>query len=922
MILSICLVALLPRGPAADDAPRLAAEGGRAQWAFRPLGGAAPPATRDASWCRNPIDAFVLARLDAEGLKPNPEADRRRLLRRAYLGITGLPPEPFETDSFLADPDPAAYEALVDRLLASPRLGERFARHWLDVARFAESHGFEHDYDREHAYHYRDFVIRAFNDDMPYDRFTRWQLAGDEIAPDDPLALMATGFLGAGVFPTQITKNEVERTRYDALDDMLSTTSMAMLGVTVGCARCHDHKFDPFSAEEYYRLLSTFTTTVRSEVDLDLDPEANRAALAAYEREHAPLAEELARYEREVLPAAFEAWLESDAAIETAVWTVLDCHEARSEGGASLTRLDDGSYLAGGKNPDHDDYVFKSRLDGRPAGDAYRALRLEALAHPSMVKGGPGRAANGNFGLSSIRVTAAALGAGGAAGEARELALTRPRASFEQTGLPAAAALDGKASPCWAVDPRFGEDHAAVFKFAEPLESPNGVELTVRLVFQCNAQHAIGRPRLALTASGGEAPLAAPAMPAAAAAAAARLRALRVEGKGSEALPASAIAALADRHRAQDPGWLERRSRVDAHLKTRPQPRLTRVLVASEGLQPMRHHTQGADFFDATYILQRGDPNLKAGLAAQGFPAVLMRAPEGERRWLEPPPPGWRTSYRRRSLANWITDAGAGAGHLLARVIVNRIWQQHFGRGLVGTPNDFGLLGETPSHPELLDWLAAELLRQRWSLKAIHRLVLTSAAFRQGVETDAARSKVDPENRLLWRRTPKRLEAEAIRDCLLAACGELDGAMYGPGTLDEASRRRSIYLRVKRSQLLPMMQLFDAPEPLGSQGSRPSTTVAPQALVFMNAPHVRSWSKALARRLEPIAREDRAAAVAAAFRRTLAREPDPEEGRDILGFLDGQIASYREAGHEAPLALALADLCQALLGLNEFVFID
>jgi cytochrome c553 len=260
----------------------------REHWSLQPLGNFDPPATDDP-WARTNIDKFILAMLKQQQLTPNPIADKRTLLRRAHFDLIGLPPTPEELAAFLADDSPEAYEKAIDRLLASPHFGQRWARHWLDVARFAESHGFEQDYDRPHAYHFRDFVIEAFNSDLPYDQFVRWQLAGDEFAPENPLALKATGFLGAGVFPTQITANEVERTRYDAIDDMAATTGTAFLGLTIGCARCHDHKFDPIPQADYYRFAATFTTTVRSNQDINLDPAGFAQRKAAFDAEHAPL---------------------------------------------------------------------------------------------------------------------------------------------------------------------------------------------------------------------------------------------------------------------------------------------------------------------------------------------------------------------------------------------------------------------------------------------------------------------------------------------------------------------------------------------------------------------------------------------------------------------------------------------------------
>jgi cytochrome c553 len=619
-------------------------------WSFQPLTRASPPAVKNEAWCRTPIDRFVLAKLQEKGIQPNAVADRRTLVRRAYFDLIGLPPTSEEVEKFVNDPDADAYSKLIDRLLESPHYGERWGRHWLDVARFAESHGFEQDYDRPHAYHYRDFVIKALNSDMPYDQFVRWQVAGDEIAPDNPLAMMATGFLGAGVFPTQLTEKEFEPARYDELDDMAGTLGTAMLGLTIGCARCHDHKFDPIPQADYYRLTSTFATTIRSNIELNLNPEQTRAALAKWQQ--------------------------------------------------------------------------------------------------------------------------------------------------DQQGA-------------------------------------------------------------------------------------------------------------------------------------KPQPKLTQVMVTSEGFKPIPHHADGRGFphfYKETYFLNRGDVNQKQGEAGQGFLQVLIRNPVGAdptdiTGWQSEPAPGQRTSFRRESLTNWLTDVDHGAGHLLARVVVNRLWQHHLGRGIVATPNDFGFQGQRPSHPELLDWLANELMAGQWRLKPLHKRIMTSAAYMQTSDYDAADAAIDPDNQWCWRHEPQRLEAEIIRDSMLAVSGRLDRTMFGPGTLDETMQRRSIYFMVKRSKLITSMQIFDAPEPLASVGDRPSTTIAPQALLFMNNPQVRSSAVSFAQRLQTTDRslDD---AIQRGYLATIAREPTTAELNEAKEFLQQQIESYTADKKPNARELALADFCQVLLSLNEFIYIE
>ena len=658
------LATLLLSGESAATEEAATTDARRDFWSFRELATVGPPEGAHPEWSQHPVDRFVFAAMRQRGLRPNPAADARTLVRRLYLDLVGVPPTYDEVERHLADSSDDAYGKLVERLLASPRHGERWARHWLDVARFAESHGFEHDHDRPFAFHFRDFVIRAFAEDMPYEQFVRWQLAGDEIAPNEPSALMATGFLGAGVFPTQITAKEVEPSRYDALDDMLSTTGTAVLGLSIGCARCHDHKFDPISAREYYRLLATFTTTVRSEVGVNLEPERYHRELAAWQAAHTEL-----ERKRDALPE----------------------------------------------------------------------------------------------------------------GEARK--------------------------------------------------------------------------------------------------------------KASDA--------------------------VAEHSKRKPH--LPKVQVTTEGLKAMRHATQGRDFFDKTFILARGDVNQKTEEATQGFLGVLMRNGKRETEWQVTPPEGSRTSYRRRSLARWLVDVDDGAGHLAARVAVNRIWQHHFGRGLVATPNDFGTQGARPSHPELLDWLARHFVATGWSLKAMHKLLVTSAAYKQSSAVDAERSAIDPENESLWRFRTRRLEAEAIRDAALVTTGSLDARMLGPGTLDERMRRRSVYFHIKRSRVVPFLQAFDYPEPLTSQAERTTTTVASQALFLLNHPATKDWSNALA----STARErSDVRVVRAVYRSLFSRDPTDVELGDGEAFLAAQEERYRsfDGARDAANA-ALQDFVQTLLCTSEFLYL-
>jgi mono/diheme cytochrome c family protein len=889
-------------------------EKAREFWAFRPLANVQPPQVKNEGWVRNPIDRFILAKLEENRLTPNPAADPRVLLRRAHFDLVGLPPN----SAFSPSPSPPLSHSanelakesatLIDTLLASPHYGERWGRHWLDAARFAESHGFEQDYDRPFAYHFRDFVIEALNQDMPYDQFVRWQLAGDEYEPENPLALKATGFLGAGVFPTQITANEVERTRYDALDDMAATMGSAMLGLSIGCARCHDHKFDPIPQADYYRLLSTFTTTVRSNLDVNLEPGPYKIAKAAYDLDHQPLVDDLKKFEGEQLPGRLAEWEKTDAStiLSQSPWIVLDLANLKSNGGATLTRQDDGSILVGGTNPDTDWFTFSAKTNiARIA-----AIRIEALPDPSLPKVGSGRGAEGNFLLTDFKLRAKT-----AKDEAAvPVKLTKARATAETKNQPAAAAIDENETSGWGLGPQVSKPQAAVFELAEPIDAEGNITLTFQLDFKKNKQLALGRFRVSVGSAEASPPIeAGTGTPESV---------IRTVDKPPEKRSKDQTVALLAWYRHHDSEWQKLNAVVAEHAKSEPQPKLLKIMVCSEGVTPIRHHTQGADFFNETFFLKRGDCDQKMGTAEQSFLQVLMSTPEREKHWQIAPPEGSKTSYRRRSLSNWITDTEYGAGHLLARVIVNRLWQHHFGRGIVETVNDFGVQGARPTHPELLDWLASELIRNGWRLKPMHKLIMTSATYMQSGRFHVENAKLDPENIWLWRRTPQRLEAEIIRDSMLAVSGKLDETLYGPGTLDEGHTRRSIYFQIKRSKLVPMMQLFDQPEPLVSVGNRPSTTIAPQALALLNSPQIRDYAHGFARQLAPIYKDSPAAAVKQGYSRAIARGPDDEELRSSLGFLAAQEKSYVATDQSTAAELALADFCQVLFGLNEFVYVE
>ncbi len=882
-------------------------------WSFQKLAQVSVPDVADKPWVRNPIDQFIRAKQESANLKPNAVADRRILIRRAYMDLLGLPPTPEEVDAFVADNDPMAWEKLVDRLLASPHYGERWARHWIDVARFAESHGYEQDYDRPTAFHYRDFLIRALNSDLPYDKFVQWQLAGDELAPDNPMAMMATGFLGAGAFPTQLTEAEFESARYDELDDMVMTTGVAFLGLSVGCARCHDHKYDPIPSKDYYSLAATFATAIRTEVELDLDPKENQRRKEEYERELSLRKQDAAKDYAEELPDRFRKWLKDNPSSENiGVWETLHVTSVTSSAKSEWSVQPDGSVLGTGKAPAKEVVTVTGEAGRRNI----TSLRLEALTHDSMPQKGPGRAGNGNFALGNIRLEVIEEGAAAAS---KDLRLVDARATHQQNEgtLSVKSSIDDDPVSGWAVDAGgIGKDQAAVFDLEAPYTTTDRVRFRITLAFNHpNPQHIMGHFRLSVSDRQKPAP--------------------EVGVDGPDGKVTRALASVRDGAGEDSDAWKtslawfaslddtqKQLQQAVRELESKGPPlQKAKALITSEGLPHLSHHADDRGFphfYPEVYLLKRGDVHQKQNVVSAGFLQALSPAGKSVTDWSVAPPEGWtRTSFRRATLARWMTDVDGGAGSLAARVMVNRLWQHHFGRGIVASPNDFGISGERPSHPELLEWLASDLVQNGWTLKRMHRLIMTSQTYMQSGAHDESRASIDRENVLLWRRTPKRLEGEAIRDSLLSVSGKLDTTQFGPGTLDQNMTRRSVYFFIKRSQLIPMMMLFDWPEHLVSIGQRPVTTIAPQALMFMNSPQGRDYATSFAGRLNA---SDVGASIEQAWRYAFGRKPSDLEVAAAREFLVRQSAAH--TGADNPARQALIDLCQTIFSMNEFVYIE
>ncbi len=664
----------------------------------------------------HPVDAFLDAKLREQGLERSGSSDKRTLVRRVYLDLTGLPPSPEETRDFLEDESPDAWADLVDRLLESPHYGERWGRHWLDLVHYADSGGFERDFDWPTMWRYRDYVVDAFNGDKPYDQFIREQIAGDEIAPESAEANIATGYL------RMVLDNNIkdERTRMDELDDNVATTAQTFLAVTAQCARCHDHKFDPIAQKDYYQMQAVFFSTVETDYPL-VSPD------------------EVARHKQ--------------------------LNKAVNESKKPLNNR-----LAELEKP-HRDELFQERLDELP--DYYR----QAWETPA-----------------EKRTKAQRL-------NARQVA-----ALYKQIGLPDILA--------------------------------------------------------------------------------------RMSGQG----------------RAE---FDELQSQVKALEAMRPEPYPTARTITEDSRDPL-----------PSYFLHRGDPGTKGSRMNPGVLQVAAR--------LEPtfsaPPPTAKTSWRRKHFADWIAS---GDNPLTARVMVNRIWQHHFGDGIVRTPSNFGKTGRLPSHPELLDWLALEFVESGWSVKHMHRLMLTSEAYRMASRDLPANLQRDPGNQYFWRQSRNRHDAETIRDQILAVAGTLDRSTGGPAvrpyidpTLfqsstdrtwpgmavgDPASWRRSVYVFSKRSIRYPLFEAFDQPDMVSSCSRRTRSTVAPQALLLMNNAEVLLQAKYFAQRVALEAGPDPEAQIYRAFEIALARKPTGTERAKALGFV-------------TTTATGLVDLCQTLFNLNEFLY--
>ena len=869
----------------------------------------------------------------------SPAADKRTLLRRVYYDLIGLPPTPREVESFLSDTSPNAYEHVVDELLNSPRYGERWARHWLDVVHYAETHGHDQDRIRTNAWPYRDCVIASFNSDKPYAKFVEEQIAGDVLYPDDPQAVVAMGFLATGPWDESslrdIRDDTIDRqiARYIDRDDIVMTVMNTFVSTTVQCARCHNHKFDPISQVEYYGLQAVFAATDKANRAYDLDSKTHLLRQSLLKQKAA-----LELRPKEVVDSLLSTVTQAEVAVwektlsaRPSIWTVLDPETFISSGGATLTKQEDHSLLAGGPRPEVDTYTIAARSDLK----GITAVRLEVLADDSLPHKGPGRQDNGNLHLSEFKVMAAPARAvslspseeergrvtgptsngttapspvssppkqqrgeeAPSATAQKPVALQNPSADFNQDGWGIEKSIDSKTNTAWAIYPDVGKSHLAVFETKEDVGFERGTTLTFVLEQLHGGGHLIGRPRLSVTTA--PRPVRANPFP--------------------ENI--SKILARAPDQRSKeertDLAAYYRKEQLDKRLGALPPPHWVYAgasdFVPDGSFKPARVPRD-------IHVLKRGDIN-KPGEAA--MPGALTCVSGLPSRFQLPDVND--EGSRRAALAKWITDP---KNTLTWRSIVNRVWHYHFGRGLVDSPNDFGRMGARPTHPELLDWLALKLLESGGSLKQLHRLIVTSAVYRQSSKHNPQFAEIDSDSRFLWRMNRTRLDAESVRDAVLQITGKLDVTMGGPSEQQfvispgihvtpvvdytkfdvdsPASCRRSIYRFMFRTLPDPFMDSLDCPAGDQLTAARTESVTPLQALSMLNNHFLVRQSEHFAERLSRI-KPGPEEQIAMAYQLALGRAPTKTEVKELAAYATKH---------------GLANVCRLIFNSNEFMFVN
>ncbi len=833
----------------------------------------------------HPIDAFIRSKLTEKGLQPTIQADRRTLIRRLYYNLHGLMPTQLEIEAIANKQDEFSWKKLVDELLASPRYGERWARHWLDVIHFADSHGCEHDVKRPNAWRFRDYVIDRLNADVSWGEFIREQLAADVFYPDDPQLTAALGFIAAG--PLELSRASTAPVTFDYLDrdDIVTQTMAAFASTTANCARCHTHKFDPISQEDYYALQAVFAGVGKGDLEYDANAEVKKRRQDLEELRSA-----IARRDETVLLA--EPYINIVSEWETAwqkqpvAWAVLEPEVFVTTGGGTLTRQDDGSIFAEGEVSDQEHYIVTSEIDRK----RLSAVRLEVLKDDRLPEGGPGRAANGNLHLSEVNLHWFPNHADGAV----KLNIARASADFDQEGWTSAQAIDHDLKTGWAIYPKVNESHQIVFELSESVDVSAGGKLVVTLKQLYPPKHLIGKFRLSVT---------------------------DVEGGIAKALPKAAFEAL---NKPADQRTTAESVAVAAVALEQYVEKALAALPAKlvvYGVSPSWSHAKrltNPQEPKVVHLLRRGAIDQPVHEVGPGTLSVIPSLPSRFENI-----DSKTESLRRAALADWLAHPD---NPLTWRSIVNRVWYYHFGRGLCETPNDFGRMGGKPTHPELLDWLAVWFRDEaKGSLKELHRLILTSETWQQSSLVNS--NPIDVQNLLLWRMNRRRLDAEVFRDSVLQITGRLDLTMGGPGieqfnksqgpqatpSIDysaydwnaENAGRRSIYRIVWRGIPDPFMETLDFPDMALLTPKRGFSVSALQSLMLYNDAFVLNASVWLAESIKSDA--SRKDWVRRAVGLCWLREPTASEADAFETFVGMH---------------GMAALCRVLLNSNEFLFVD
>lgn len=904
-------------------------------WAYQPVKRPQPATVKNGAWAKNAIDRFILAEQEKRGLKPSRMADRYSLIRRLSLDLLGLPPSVQEVDDFVKDTRPNAVEVLVDRLLGSKHFGERWGRHWLDMARYADSDGFEKDNPRPDAYRWRDWVIDAINADMPFDQFTVEQLAGDLLPNSTPLQKLATAFHRQTLTNTEGGTDQ-EQWRIEACFDRTETTGTVWLGLTIGCARCHTHKYDAIQQREYYQLFSFFnngdeTTTVVPKSDDEVA--AYVKAKVAHDASVAETTSKL-RTAQSQQTSAFAAWetqLQEQVAKVTSSPLKLHALEGLSvsgDGEMKFATKKDGSVLVSGANPATAIYTVtaSTKVSG------VTALRFDVLPDASLPAKGPGRVAHGNFVLSEISLEVATKPD---FSDVQSIALMNGKADHEQdNGLfSAAKAIDGKLDTGWAIAPQFGKEHWAAFQLKEPLTATEPTFIRIKLSQQHGTQHAIGRFKLQLQ-TGLESPASVPDAIA------------KVLAIASEKRTDAQRQQLVDHYSSTVSPTKELMAQLDELKKKEPtKPELTVRVVTQRAVNPR-----------STFVLKRGD-FLNPLKELEVEPAALATLPPLK-------PRDAQSRGDRLDLAAWLVRPD---NPLTPRVTVNHVWRLLFGNGLVRTPNDFGVRGEKPSHPELLDWLASEFMSgakgdgapsdaaKPWSRKALIKQIVLSATYQQASVQPRELRDVDPQNIWLARQNRVRVEGEIVRDISLAVAGLLSHKTGGPSVYPplppgiaelsyagnfkwsdskgEDRYRRGMYTFFKRTAPHPNLTIFDCPDANLTCVERRSSNTPLQALQTLNNEQFSESARAFARRLLTTEADGDAARLTQGFRACVSRPPSSAELNELVNLLAAAREWYRR-NPDLAKSLSAADVisntspeefaswiatARILLNLDEFI---